>query len=78
MPILDQTAKWTTNKLPKVISPTAHAVIDYAMAASFWHGGIFLAQEQARGRWSAGLRRGGDDHLLMHQLSGRGRGGDQL
>src|SRR5438270_1969176 len=35
MPILDQAAKWTTNKLPKVINPTAHAVIDYAMAASF-------------------------------------------
>ena len=36
MPILDQAAKWTTNRLPKVINPTAHAIIDYATAASFF------------------------------------------
>jgi hypothetical protein len=36
MPFLDQAAKWTTNRLPKVINPTAHAIIDYATAASFF------------------------------------------
>ena len=36
MPMLDQAAKWTTNRLPKVINPTVHAVIDYATAASFF------------------------------------------
>lgn len=36
MPLLDQAAKWTTNRLPKVINPTAHAIIDYGMAASFF------------------------------------------
>ena len=36
MPILDQAAKWTTNRLPKVINPTAHAIIDYGVAASFF------------------------------------------
>lgn len=35
MPILDQATKFATNKMPKVISPKAHAIIDYAMAASF-------------------------------------------
>ena len=36
MPILDQAAKTVTNRLPKVINPTAHAIIDYGMAASFF------------------------------------------
>jgi hypothetical protein len=36
MPFLDQAAKWTTNRLPKVINPTAHAIIDYATAATFF------------------------------------------
>jgi hypothetical protein len=36
MPILEQTTRWATNKMPKVITPAAHAVIDYAMAASFF------------------------------------------
>ena len=36
MPLLEHAARWTTNRVPKVIGPTAHAVIDYAMAASFF------------------------------------------
>lgn len=36
MPILHQAARWTTNRLPKVINPKAHAMIDYATAASFF------------------------------------------
>lgn len=35
MPILDKAVQWGTNRMPKVINPTAHAVIDYAIAASF-------------------------------------------
>jgi hypothetical protein len=34
MPLLDQAAKWTTNKMPKVITPKAHAI--FGMAAFFW------------------------------------------
>lgn len=36
MPILHHAARWTTNRLPKVINPTAHAILDYATAASFF------------------------------------------
>jgi hypothetical protein len=36
MPVLEQATKWATNKMPKVINPRAHAIIDYAMAASFF------------------------------------------
>ena len=36
MPVLEQATKWATNKMPKVINPTAHAIIDYATAASFF------------------------------------------
>ncbi len=35
MPLLDQATKWATNRMPKVINPKAHAIIDYATAASF-------------------------------------------
>ncbi|HTC92956.1 MAG TPA: hypothetical protein VK699_05840 [Terriglobales bacterium] len=35
MPLLDQTAKWAANRMPKVINPKTHAIIDYATAASF-------------------------------------------
>ena len=48
MPILDQAAKWTTNKLPKVINPAAHAVIDYAMAASFFGMAAFFWRRNKR------------------------------
>ena len=36
MPILDQAAKLATRKMPKIITPKAHAIIDYAIAASFF------------------------------------------
>lgn len=36
MPMLEQATKWATNRMPKVINPKAHAIIDYAMAASFF------------------------------------------
>ncbi len=35
MPILDQLTKRVADRLPTVINPAAHAVIDYATAASF-------------------------------------------
>ncbi|HET9182756.1 MAG TPA: hypothetical protein VFP59_11525 [Candidatus Angelobacter sp.] len=36
MPMLEQATKWATNKMPKVINPTVHAIVDYGMAASFF------------------------------------------
>lgn len=36
MPILERATKWVTNRMPKVINPTVHAIIDYGMAASFF------------------------------------------
>jgi len=53
MPILDQAAKWTTNKMPKVINPTAHAIIDYAMAASFFGMAVFFWRRNKRAAVSA-------------------------
>jgi hypothetical protein len=48
MPLLDQSAKFVTNRLPKVINPTAHAIIDYAMAASFLAMGVFFWNRNKR------------------------------
>ena len=48
MPLLDQSAKFVTNRLPKVINPTAHAVIDYAMAVSFLAMGAFFWKRNKR------------------------------
>ncbi len=36
MAILDTSVKALTNRLPKVISPKTHAIIDYATAGSFF------------------------------------------
>lgn len=36
MPLLERSARWATNKMPKVIGPKTHAAIDYAVAASFF------------------------------------------
>jgi hypothetical protein len=36
MPLLDRSALWAANKLPKVIGPKIHALLDYAAAASFF------------------------------------------
>ena len=48
MPLLDKSAQFVTNRLPKVISPAAHAVIDYAMAASFLAMGAFFWKRNKR------------------------------
>jgi hypothetical protein len=48
MPLLDKTAQFVTNRLPKVINPKAHAVIDYAMAASFLAMGVFFWKRNKR------------------------------
>ena len=52
MPLLDQAAKWTTNKMPKVIHPKAHAIIDYA-AASFFGMAAFFWRRNKRAAVSA-------------------------
>ena len=36
MPILEKATMWATNKMPKLINPTVHAIIDYGTAASFF------------------------------------------
>lgn len=48
MPILDQAARWTTNKMPKVIDAKTHAVIDYAMAAAFFGMAAFFWRRNKR------------------------------
>ena len=53
MPLLDQAAKWTTNKMPKVITPKAHAIIDYAVAASFFGMAAFFWRRNKRAAVSA-------------------------
>jgi hypothetical protein len=55
MPILDKAARWTTNKMPKLISPKTHAVIDYAMAASFIGMAVFFWKRNKRAAVSAVL-----------------------
>ena len=42
MPLLDTAARAVTNRLPKVISPRTHAVIDYLVAGAFIAGGVAL------------------------------------
>jgi len=48
MPVMQSAIKMATDRMPKVISPTAHAVIDYAAAASFIGMGIFLWKRNQR------------------------------
>jgi hypothetical protein len=48
MPLLDQAARWTTNKMPKVINPKAHAIIDYAVGASFFGMAAFFWRRNKR------------------------------
>lgn len=42
MAILDTSVKALSNRLPKVISPKTHAIIDYATAGSFFLTGALL------------------------------------
>jgi hypothetical protein len=53
MPLLDQAAKFATNKIPKIINPKAHAIIDYAMAASFFGMAAFFWRRNKRAAVSA-------------------------
>ena len=53
MPLLHQATKFATNKMPKVINPTAHAIIDYAMAASFFGMAAFFWRRNKRAAVSA-------------------------
>lgn len=53
MPLLDQATRFATNKMPKVISPGAHAIIDYAMAASFFGVAAFFWRRNKRAAVSA-------------------------
>ena len=48
MPLLANLTKSVTDRMPKVISPGAHAVIDYATAAGFIGMGIFLWKREKR------------------------------
>jgi hypothetical protein len=53
MPILDQAVKVAANRMPKVINPTAHAIVDYAMAASFFGMAAFFWRRNKRAAVSA-------------------------
>lgn|SRR5215467_1929382 len=48
MPILDHAARWTTNKMPKIMGAKTHAVIDYAMAVSFFGMAAFFWRRNKR------------------------------
>ena len=48
MPLLAQLTRWSTNKMPKVINPTAHAIIDYATAATFFAMAAFFWRRNKR------------------------------
>jgi hypothetical protein len=48
MPLLDKAAKGLTDRLPTVISPKAHAAIDYATAATFLTMGGLLWRKNQR------------------------------
>ena len=50
MPIADKLTNKITDKLPSVISPRAHAAIDYATAAAFFGMGLYY--------WKANKRAG--------------------
>ncbi|HEX4604677.1 MAG TPA: hypothetical protein VH724_11825 [Candidatus Angelobacter sp.] len=53
MPLLDQAARFAAPKMPKVINPKAHAIIDYAMAASFFGMAAFFWSRNKRAAVSA-------------------------
>jgi hypothetical protein len=48
MPLLDSSAAWATNKMPKAIGPKTHAVIDYAAAAAFFGMAAFFWRRNPR------------------------------
>ena len=48
MPLMQNAIKAVTNRMPKVISPRTHAIIDYATAGAFIGMGIFLWRRNKR------------------------------
>ncbi len=48
MPILETSVKALSNRLPKVISPKTHAIIDYATAGSFFLMGALMWKRHKR------------------------------
>jgi hypothetical protein len=48
MAIFDAGVRMLSNRMPKVISPKAHAIIDYATAASFFAMGAYLWKRNRR------------------------------
>ena len=48
MAILNMGVKAVTNRLPKVISPTTHAIIDYATAGAFFVGAALFWKNHKR------------------------------
>jgi hypothetical protein len=55
MPLSQLAARAVANKLPKVINPTAHAVIDYAMAGTFFALGAYFWRNNKRAALGAML-----------------------
>ena len=55
MPIAHKAAKAVAPKLPKMINPTAHAVIDYAMFGAFFTAGALLWNKNKRASLAAYL-----------------------
>jgi hypothetical protein len=55
MPIAHKAAKVVAPKLPKMISPTAHAVIDYAVFGAFFAAGALLWKKNKRASLAAYL-----------------------
>lgn len=49
MALMEMGVRTLTNRLPKVIGPKTHAIIDYGMAASFILTGILLLKKSKRG-----------------------------
>lgn len=48
MPLLDQAAKLATQPMPKIIRSKGHAIIDYAIAASFFVAAVFFWRRNRR------------------------------
>src|SRR5689334_16380855 len=55
MPIAHKAAKVVAPKLPKMISPAAHSVIDYAMFGAFFAAGALLWRKNKRASLAAYL-----------------------
>ena len=48
MPMFDASVRMLSDRMPKVISPKAHAIIDYATAGSFFAMGAYLWKRSRR------------------------------